>query len=214
MKFSERCHGICRSNQSHKITARWHTETGPDHFRGLAPGSRHSMPITSHHFRGLDLGLGMQCRPLLAACTQVRHNSTGDNDRFRSIPPCFPLFFANTSALSPTLLSSSKTHQDDMPRTKQTAKKSTGGIAKRRLLEPATRTLRSAKSSRNRSVRQSPQPAADVEMGVEPSASEYFHWLVFTLMPQILQVLPHRPMQAVLRLVEFPTMWVFHLQLL
>jgi hypothetical protein len=70
-----------------------------------------------------------------------------------------------------------------MPRTKQTAKKSTGGLAKRRLLEPATRTLRPAKSSRTRSARQSPQPAADVEMSVEPSTSEFFHQLVFTLRP-------------------------------
>lgn len=88
-----------------------------------------------------------------------------------------------------------------MPRTKQTAKKSTGGHAKRKLLVPATRTLRS-KSLHSGGVRQSPQPAIDIEMAAEPSASEFIHHNnnnVLTNGPT-LQVLLHRLMPMVLRL--------------
>ena len=115
------------------------------------------MPIASDHNRPLT------CRP--------RHDSASDNDHCRSIPPSLPSLFAST----PASLFHSVFPPATMARTKQTAKKSTGGQAKRRLLEPPTRTLRS-KSSRTCSVRQSPQPAADVEMAEEPSASKYFHY--------------------------------------
>lgn len=48
-------------------------------------------------------------------------------------------------------------------RKKQTAKKSTGGVAKRKLLVPSTRVLRSRQPSR------SPQPATDVHMEEVPT---------------------------------------------
>ena len=53
-----------------------------------------------------------------------------------------------------------------MAKTKQTAKKSTGGTAKRKLIQPSTRTLRS-QASRSRGPSRSPQPAADIEMAEE-----------------------------------------------
>jgi hypothetical protein len=53
-----------------------------------------------------------------------------------------------------------------MPKTKQTAKKSTGGAAKRKAIIPSARILRS-KTSRSRQPSCSPQPTLDVEMAEE-----------------------------------------------
>ena len=85
-----------------------------------------------------------------------------------------------------------------MARTKQTAYKSTGGHARRKLLAHPSRS----RSSRSRSARQSPNPVADVEMAVEPSTSEFPHWSAGSVHTNglALQVLPHRLVEIVLRL--------------
>ena len=57
-----------------------------------------------------------------------------------------------------------------MAKTKQTAKKSTGGTAKRKIIQPSTRILR-PRATRSRGPSHSPQPAADIEMDEEPYPS-------------------------------------------
>ena len=58
-----------------------------------------------------------------------------------------------------------------MAKTKQTAKKSTGGIAKRRLIQAPTRTLRSH-APLSRAPSRSPQPTGDIEMAEGPDLSK------------------------------------------
>jgi hypothetical protein len=58
-----------------------------------------------------------------------------------------------------------------MPKTKQTAQKSTGQVAKRKLIAPSTRVLR-PRPSRSRGPSNSPQPIGDVEMAIEPTLGE------------------------------------------
>lgn len=57
-----------------------------------------------------------------------------------------------------------------MARTKQTAKNSTGGTARRETLVPSTRVLRSH-TPHSRLASKSPQPNANIEMVEEPTSN-------------------------------------------
>lgn len=148
------------------------------------------MPSVSDHVR-LQLGVALWSG----------HNSVSHTECFRAIlfashssPTHLQLHSHNSAFLPPRSLKT-------MPRTKQTAKKSTGGLAKRKLLQQVAYTPRS-RSSRSRSARQSPNPAADVEMAVEPSTSEFLYQSGSDVHTNgsALQVLPHRLVEIVSRL--------------
>lgn len=156
----KRGNGSCRSIRSAKIAPRWHSVTRSDRFRSLTLGSRQALPSSR------SLGLRSQPGPTI------------DNDHFRSIffRTClFPQHlscFALTTDIHPCFVLRHLPLPSKMPRTKNTARKSTGGDAKRKLLLPSTRTLR-PRTSQSKSAQHSPQPASDVEMAVESTTSKF-----------------------------------------
>ena len=111
-------------------------------------GRSHAFPIASGSFFVSDFDRYRHSLPVLC----------------RLRPSAASLLHSSSTSLlrsSPTsLLRSSPTSS---MQTKQTAKKSTGGVAKRKLLVPPTRVLRS-QTPLSRQASRSPQPSTDVHM--------------------------------------------------
>ena len=122
----------------------------------------HAFPIASGSFLASDFDR-FQLLPRVSDCFR-QFFFVSDFDRYRHSLPVLRRLRPSAASLlhssSTSLLHSSPTSS---MRTKQTAKKSTGGVAKRKLLVPPTRVLRS-QTPLSRQASRSPQPSTDVHM--------------------------------------------------